>query len=144
MATGDDETDLDPTVLALAEAALAALHDDYLDWVTADLGRLHAALATVRGAGAEQWRKAADALFAVAHDIKGQAATFGYPLLTRMGGELCRLAREERDDGGRIVARMEWLAMAMTQVVADRLDGDGGARGRDLLRRLDDGPGEAE
>lgn len=34
--------------------------------------------------------KKMDELFMRAHDIKGQAGTFGYPLITYVGNELCR------------------------------------------------------
>lgn len=132
MAAG--EWDVDPDALARAEAALHALSDDYLRWVEADLIRLGAALAALRAADQESWPVAAEALFAVAHDIKGQAATFGYPLLTRLGGMLCRTVRQE--GGTAALARVETLVTAMAEVVDLRLCGDGGEQGRDLVARL--------
>ncbi len=136
MAAGG-EGELDPEALARAEAALSALSDEYLRWIEADLLRLATALAALRSAGAAQWHAAAAAVFAVAHDIKGQAATFDYPLLSRLGLALCRLVHAAKGVDAVLLRRLDMVAEAMAQVVAQRLSGDGGADGRDLLRRLE-------
>jgi HPt (histidine-containing phosphotransfer) domain-containing protein len=126
--------ELDAEALARAEAAVAALSDDYLAWVRADLARLAGAVAALRDAGAPCRPAAAEAVFAIAHDIKGQAGTFGYPLLTRLGAELCRQVRAAAMAD---LAPIEALAAAMAQVVAHGLTGDGGAAGAALLARLE-------
>lgn len=117
----DDFPDLDPEALARAEAALAALSDAYLAWADADLAKLRAAMEPFRP----------EALFAVAHDIKGQAGTFGFPLVTELAHRLCR-ALEGPAEPQRVALLVEVLAEAMTC----RLDGDGGGHGRRLLARL--------
>jgi HPt (histidine-containing phosphotransfer) domain-containing protein len=38
-----------------------------------------------------------EALFRAAHDIKGQAATLGFPLVAEVAGSLCRLIEESHD-----------------------------------------------
>ncbi|MGE5503500.1 MAG: Hpt domain-containing protein [Actinomycetota bacterium] len=93
--------DLDPAALARAEAALDALQDSYAAWLQADLARLDAALAAGDLAGA----------FAVAHDIKGQAATFGYPRVTELAGELCRRLKAG-GDGSTVAAMVAELKAA--------------------------------
>jgi HPt (histidine-containing phosphotransfer) domain-containing protein len=40
---------------------------------------------------------AREALFRCAHDIKGQAATLGFPLVADVAGSLCRLIEETHD-----------------------------------------------
>lgn len=139
MDTGVDDLDhqLDPAVIARAEAALAALRDDYLGWVEADLGRLCRVLDRIRGdddqGGEDCDRAAMEEMFAVAHDIKGQAATFGYPLLTELASGFCHLLRDVGGDG--LLVRLELLVSAMVEVVTTRLEGDGGERGQALLLR---------
>jgi hypothetical protein len=122
---------LDPDDLARAEAALAGLAADYIQWAEADMARLKDALGC---ALAEGEREAAVAeLFAIAHDVKGQAGTFGYGLLSTLGGRLCKLIQATPDD----TAAMAALVNAMAEVVAARLSGDGGERGQALLAALD-------
>lgn len=113
---------LDPVALARAEAALAALSDNYLAWADADLARLRAALDPFRP----------DMLFTIAHDMKGQAGTFGFPLVTELANSLCRLLEGDRDD----VARATLLVELLGEAVSRRLDGDGGEDGRRLIERI--------
>ncbi len=79
--------DTDP--VAAAEAALARMSASFDDWMGAETQRL-----------AELWtaadltdfeHDAREELYRAAHDIKGQAATLGFPLAGRIAGSLCRL-----------------------------------------------------
>ena len=91
MAT-DDENENMSAALRRAEAAVAALARDYLAWARADLELCQRHLAAARGEPAERDQHIAD-LFGVAHNIKGQGSSFGYPLMTRLGQSLCQLTR---------------------------------------------------
>jgi HPt (histidine-containing phosphotransfer) domain-containing protein len=75
--------------LAHAEAALAQLSSEFGAWMHAECERLEAARQTVAREGFNE--KTHGALFRAAHDIKGEAATFGYPELTGVAESLCRL-----------------------------------------------------
>jgi HPt (histidine-containing phosphotransfer) domain-containing protein len=132
-----DDLGIDADALARAEAALAALAGGYLRWAEADMAALCAALAEAWALAPPERGGACARLFAVAHNIKGQAATFGYPLLTRLGNAVCRLVEGDAavDDCG--LARVEALVTAMGEVVTRDLRDDGGAAGRDLVLRLD-------
>lgn len=137
---GDGNHDVDSDALARADAALAALNDDYLRWVAADVAALGAAVAELRACVPERRAHLAARVFEIAHDIKGQGTTFDYPLMTRLGQVMCDLLRAWELDGENgdslLPARLDALAAAMAEVVASRLCGDGGARGRDLVSRL--------
>jgi hypothetical protein len=127
----EDLQDLDPDALARAEAALANLSDRYIAWATADQARLEACLAEMLADSASRPDLSAR-LFTIAHDMKGQAATFGYPLITDLGNRLCRLVEAgSRDPAGFIP-----LVAAMGRILAERLAGDGGAVGRRLMAEL--------
>ncbi len=104
---GDDLPELDPLALARAEAALAALACDYHAWAAADLVRLRTALAPFQP----------DRLFAIAHDIKGQAGTFGFPLVTERANALCRML-EGPPDAARVALMVDALAEAMADIPA--------------------------
>ncbi len=136
MAADDDEFPaLDPAALARAEAALAALAESYLAWADSDAARLAAGLerALCDPAGL---RAHLPFLFSVAHDIKGQAATFGYPLVGDIACRLCAVLQACPDpdpaDADRIAAHVGTLVHAISQ----RLSGDGGEAGRRLLQSL--------
>ncbi|MGA3310743.1 MAG: Hpt domain-containing protein [Xanthobacteraceae bacterium] len=82
-ADGDD----DP--VARAEAALAQLSGEFAGWMHLECERLEASRQEVRRLGFT--KKTHDELFRAAHDIKGGAATFGYPAVGAVAESLCRL-----------------------------------------------------
>jgi len=127
-----DPPDIDPTALARAEAALADLSHRYLVWATADLARLDDCLAHMLSHPGD-WSEGLGRLFAIVHDMKGQGATFGYPLISDLGGRLCRLLEVRPDPTAENKRRISAMAAAMGRVIRDRLAGDGGEDGRRLL-----------
>lgn len=137
MMAGGAVPEMDADALARAEAALAALSADYLRWARADMEALSAALAALHGAGPGEWGAAAERVHALAHNIKGQGGTFGYPLLTCLAQALCGALKDGQEASAAVLARLDAVAAAMAEIVAGRLSGDGGTRGRDLLHRLD-------
>src|SRR3546814_7041237 len=66
--------------MARAEAAVAALRVDYLRWVEEDLAKLDAAL-SMAARDAAQRDAALQDVHRVAHDMRGQGGSFGYPLV---------------------------------------------------------------
>ncbi len=83
---GADDDD-DP--IARAEKALAELSGEFGSWMDQECERLDKARQTVSSAGFTNANK--EALFHAAHDIKGQAATLGYPAVAAAADSLCRL-----------------------------------------------------
>jgi chemotaxis protein histidine kinase CheA len=88
------ETDLDDPV-ARAEQALAGLSGEFKDWMVVEADRLSAAHATILKNGFAN--AAAEELFRAAHDIKGDAATFGYPSAGAAAESLCRIIEHAPD-----------------------------------------------
>jgi HPt (histidine-containing phosphotransfer) domain-containing protein len=86
---GDD----DP--VARAEAALEELAGEFAAWMHAECERLEAARREVRREG--MTKKTHNDLFRAAHDIKGEAATFGYPAVAPVAESLCRLLEHTPD-----------------------------------------------
>jgi HPt (histidine-containing phosphotransfer) domain-containing protein len=83
-----DERDLDDPV-ARAEEALAGLSGEFKEWMVVEADRLTAAHAAILKGGFVNG--AAEELFRAAHDIKGDAATFGYPSAAVAAESLCRI-----------------------------------------------------
>ena len=75
--------------VARAEAALAQLSSEFSTWMDEECEQLDRARHEVRakGLGADTH----PALFRAAHDIKGEAATFGFPWVAALADSLCRL-----------------------------------------------------
>src|SRR4051794_28209938 len=75
--------------VARAEAALARLGSEFSGWMEEECRRLDEARRDVKALGFDSKRR--EALFRAAHDIKGQAATFGYPSVAAAADSMCRL-----------------------------------------------------
>jgi chemotaxis protein histidine kinase CheA len=79
---------IDMAAIKRGEAAMAVLQVEFTDWLAVDVARL----AEVR----EGYAKAPNdttrgELFRAAHDLKGQADTFGFPMIGRVASSLTRL-----------------------------------------------------
>jgi chemotaxis protein histidine kinase CheA len=85
--------DFDP--VARAEAALAELAGDFAQWMEMECTRLDNARNAIKAAGVNP--ATLDALFLAAHDLKGQSATFGFPLAAPIAESLCRLIEHAPD-----------------------------------------------
>jgi chemotaxis protein histidine kinase CheA len=72
-----------------AEQALADLSSEFSQWMEIECRRLDAARNQAKHSGLTS--KNREELFRAAHDIKGQAATFGFPLIAPVAESLCRL-----------------------------------------------------
>jgi HPt (histidine-containing phosphotransfer) domain-containing protein len=88
------ETDLDDPV-ARAEKALAGLSGEFKNWMAIEADRLSAAHADILAHGFTDAGR--QELFRAAHDIKGDAATFGYPSAGAAAESLCRIIEHAPD-----------------------------------------------
>jgi chemotaxis protein histidine kinase CheA len=86
-AVSADHPDDDP--VARAEQALERISSEFSNWMEHECERLDRARMEVRTKGLN--RTTRGPLFSAAHDIKGQAATFGYPWVGALANSLCRL-----------------------------------------------------
>ncbi len=119
-----------------AEAALQEIKDGYEAVVQAELRKIDDALTRAMEAPAS----AAEALkevFGISHDIKGQAASLGYPMLTAIAQSLCRFITTNEPAALKGLDVVGAHYRAMETVVAHRIRGDGGANGIKLLGALD-------
>lgn len=88
------ESDLDDPV-GRAEKALAALSGEFKNWMAIEADRLSAAHALVLRDGFTIENR--EELFRAAHDIKGDAATFGFPSAAAAAESLCRIIEHAPD-----------------------------------------------
>ncbi len=88
----DDPAD-DP--IARAEKALAALAPEFSGWMEEECERLDLARHAVKAKGFV--KQTHSDLFHAAHDIRGEAATFGFPAVAAASDSLCRLLEHTPD-----------------------------------------------
>jgi hypothetical protein len=123
-------------VLARAQAAVADLAKSFAEQAVVDLGNCAAFLATARERP-ETRAESVREIYGIAHNLKGQGTSFGYPMITRIGQSLCQLTRRERDfsdaDLGVIQAHLD----AIRLILAKDIKGDGGEVGDKLAARLE-------
>jgi HPt (histidine-containing phosphotransfer) domain-containing protein len=86
-----------------AEKALAELSTEFSSWMDTECERLDDARHALSKGGFNKVNK--EALFHAAHDIKGEAATFGYPAVASAADSLCRLI-EHTPDANRIPLKL--------------------------------------
>lgn len=79
---------IDTAAIAHAERAVDALKLEFNGWFQSDMNRLVEAREKF---ATRQDAKARSDLFRGSLDIKGQAATFGFPLIARIASSLCKL-----------------------------------------------------
>ena len=126
--------------VAAAEAALARMADSFDGWMSEETRRLADLWTAADFTDFEA--EARDAFYRAAHDIKGQAATMGFPIAGRIAGSLCRLL-----DG---IDEVERLPRALVQqhvqsvraIIAENAREDTSETARLLADRLDEVTGD--
>jgi HPt (histidine-containing phosphotransfer) domain-containing protein len=127
---GDD----DP--VARAEAALDELAAEFAGWMNAECDRLEAARREARREG--MTKKTHNELFRTAHDIKGEAATFGYPAVAPVADSLCRLLEHTPDIERIPLALVEQHVDAVRAIAREHARADRAGMASALTKRLRD------
>lgn len=81
--------------VARAEQALGQLANQFEEWMNSECDRLASAYERIAANGFDSPNS--DELFRAAHDIKGGAATFGFPLAGIAAESLCRILEHSPD-----------------------------------------------
>lgn len=84
---------IDAAAIAKAEAALKNLSGNFFQWLQDEIAKLEAARQQVKANGVSA--ETMENLYLRAHDLKGLGTTYGYQLITRIAGSLCRLIDEK-------------------------------------------------
>ncbi len=109
-------------MLIEADQGLAEMSKDYIDYAREDAKRLGAACDKLESSGGA--KEAIETAYWIAHQMKGQGGTFGYPLITAVGASLCNIldGRESLDAVQIEAVRLHIEAMLL--VVSRPLRGD--------------------
>jgi HPt (histidine-containing phosphotransfer) domain-containing protein len=120
--------------IARAEAALVELSSEFATWMQNECERLEAARQGVTRQGFNA--KTQEALFRAAHDIKGEAATFGYPSVAGVAESLCRLIEHTPESAHIPIALVEQHVDAVRAIVREYYRPDRADVAHALTRRL--------
>ena len=127
------DEDLDDPI-GRAEKALAGLSGEFRNWMVIESDRLAAAHAAILAHGFTDATR--DELFRAAHDVKGDAATFGFPSAGAAAESLCRII-EHAPDLSRVPAELiAHHINAIQAIVAERTKLDTISMASELSRRL--------
>ena len=127
------EKDLDDPV-ARAEKALAGLSGEFKNWMVVETDRLAAAHATILRSGFTKVTR--EELFRAAHDIKGDAATFGFPAAGVTAESLCRIIEHAPDLDTVPSNLIEHHINAIQAIVRERTRLDTASTASELSRQL--------
>ena len=132
---------IDPIWLEKAEESIAAVKGDYLAGVNDDLARLQQAFDAAMQDTANRGERVQE-LYTVIQGIKGQGGSFGYQMMTNIGSQLCHFIEGTgfaREDGQMTDVQLGIVKLhidALRLVIAQKMEGDGGAVGQKLLAGL--------
>jgi hypothetical protein len=131
------ETTIAAEALEKALTEMKKSQEDYPDWVRATLTELVVDLNIAREGGEEERRKSFRHVGALAHELKGQGGTFGYPLTSVFGKSLNEFTERETTVTDNHLEIVKAHIDVMRAVIKDRVSGDGGDVGRELIMVLE-------
>jgi len=119
-------------LLEQAEEKLERKKLDFADWALkylSELSNLCADALIKPGRRAAHFEK----IHLLAHELRGQGGTFGYPLITRVAKMLYDITHEHCREDDSAVEIVKAHIDTMRVVIRERISGDGGAIGKELL-----------
>lgn len=123
-------------MLANAEKAIDEMSQQYPTWALDDVNTLDEIVqATEPGAG--KGRERMERAFKLAHDMRGQGGSFGYPLITRIANSFCRFVEslDDVDEGAIEICAAH--VKSMRAVLQNKVKGTGGPIGAQIADGLE-------
>ena len=124
-----------PGALERASALVEEMAEGYPELVRAELAKLRALATRAREPEADAKPCWAEAKF-IAHELRSQGSTYGFPLVTAIAEQLYRLLRDHPELSGDAAGVVEAHIDAVAAVVSGNVRGDGGSLGRELVASL--------
>ena len=117
-----------------AEAAVDMLSAQFPMWMQTESQKLSAVRNEIAAKGFSDERL--DRFFTCAHDIKGQAHTFGYPIAGIISKLLCALIEQAAQPSKIPLAVMDQHVYAISAIVRENIKGDGTDQARNIVNGL--------
>jgi chemotaxis protein histidine kinase CheA len=132
---GSGRAKLDKGLLEVAEQAISDMQGDFAEWVLDDLKTMDATVVTLKS-GSGDCAKARSELYRMALDLKGQAGSFGYQMVTAIAASLLDFISPREDITGFDVGVAEAHIGAIRAILAEKARDDAGETGQALLDGL--------
>lgn len=126
---------IDPAAIARAEAALKSLSSNFGQWLADEITKLEAARQLVKTQGITP--ESMENLYLRAHDLKGLGTTYGYQLITRIAGSLCRMIDDKEKRAATPLELVDAHIDAIKAAVRDDIKSDEHPVGRVLVVELE-------
>lgn len=126
----------DPSaMIAKADESVKKLGDEFESIFNENVAALVAAMAEIRQGGMAR-EHALMRMRRQLHDLRGQAGTFGYPLVSQVGDSACKFIDLSEDFGDTEVEVLRMHIDALKAINQTRIKGDGGPIGQELMSGL--------
>ena len=128
---------IDAGAVKRAEAAISELKQEFSGWMAKDVEKLTTARDTFAKARTQANYAA---LYRAAHDLKGQGATFDFPIVARVAASMCKLTDGHADPNGvplnLIDAHVDAIKVAIRDNVREAADATAQALAMELERQV--------
>ncbi len=121
--------------VAEAKAAVASLGDQFLSFIADDVSKL-SQLVNDAKTDLDGRMDHIQGMFHIAHNLKGQGASFGYNLLTEVADRLCYRTRDVTQVDDACLDAIGFHVRAIQVIVDGQINGMGGEKGAALLTKL--------
>src|SRR6202012_4336608 len=126
---------IDPAAIAKAEAALKSLASNFSQWLNDEIVKLEGARQQVKAEGITA--ESMENLYLRAHDLKGLGTTYGYHLINRNAGSLCRMIDDKEKRATTPLELVDAHIDAIKAAVRDDIKSDEHPVGRVLVEELE-------
>ncbi len=132
------KTSISSDALEAAEKALNKMSEDYPDWVSGLIVKLQEQHGRCVDTP-EKRHEFFEEINHIAHDMKGQGGTFGYPLITQFSDSLYGFTvKRPGEISDNQVELVKSHVDSMRAVIRGRVSGDGGEIGEKLSQSLEE------
>lgn len=130
------DTTVDAQRLMTIQKVIEQRAESFLDWTKETVARLDLELDSAAKRKPGERRVPFNRINLIAHELRGQGTTFGYPLISAIAKHVFEATAHNFDRSDASLQLIRAHAKGLKQVVRDGLTGDGGEAGRALLDAL--------
>ena len=134
-AEAPSENDQMAAKVAEAKAAVASLGAQFVTFVADDVAKLGQCMQDAR-TDRDARLQHIQSIFHIAHNLKGQGASFGYHLITEVADRLCYRTRDVTDIDDKALEAIGFHVRAIQVIIDGEITGMGGEKGQMLLDKL--------
>lgn len=120
-----------------ANEATERMLSDYLKHARGELDVIEKAMAVAKSGSKAERDEALEVVREVAHEMRNEAGSLGYPLITRIGASLCEYIEGAGDLGSVHLKAIAIHTDAMRVVITENISGDGGRTAKELLTGIE-------